>query len=110
MQQLLFLHSALGIETRRAGRAACILRSATCAVLAKHRSQKPSESIKVVDQKVYALKEPNLDFIAKTFAESEFEKYRIVQDKLFKSDFDKFLKETKEIESDEARESLLPFL
>ena len=48
--------------------------------------------------------------IAKTFAESEFEKYRIVQDKLFKSDFDKFLKETKEIESDEARESLLPFL
>ena len=36
--------------------------------------------------------------IAKTFAESEFEKYRIVQDKLFKSDFDKFLKETKEIE------------
>ena len=40
--------------------------------------------------------------IAKTFAESEFEKYRIVQDKLFKSDFDKFLKETKEIESDEA--------
>ena len=68
------------------------------------------ESIKVVDQKVYALKEPNLDFIAKTFAESEFEKYRIVQDKLFKSDFDKFLKETKEVESDEARESLLPFL
>ena len=38
--------------------------------------------------------------IAKTFAESEFEKYRIVQDKLFKSDFDKFLKETKEIEND----------
>lgn len=36
--------------------------------------------------------------IAKTFAESEFEKYRIVQDKLFKRDFDKFLKETKEIE------------
>ena len=48
--------------------------------------------------------------IAKTFAESEFEKYRIVQDKLFKSDFDQFLKETKEVESDEARESLLPFL
>jgi hypothetical protein len=31
--------------------------------------------------------------IAKTFAESEFEKYRIVQDKLFKSDFDKLLEE-----------------
>lgn len=27
---------------------------------------------------------------AKEFAESEFEKYRIVQDRLFKSDFDKF--------------------
>ena len=27
--------------------------------------------------------------IAKEFAESEFEKYRIVQDKLFKSDFDR---------------------
>jgi hypothetical protein len=32
--------------------------------------------------------------IAKSFAESEFEKYRIVQDKLFKSDFDKLLEET----------------
>ena len=30
--------------------------------------------------------------IAKTFAESEFEKYRIVQDKLFESDFDKEIK------------------
>jgi hypothetical protein len=29
--------------------------------------------------------------IAKTFAESEFEKYRIIQDRLFKSDFDKLL-------------------
>jgi len=29
--------------------------------------------------------------IAKEFAESEFEKYRIVQDRLFKSDFDKLL-------------------
>ena len=32
--------------------------------------------------------------IAKAFAESEFEKYRIVQDKLFKSDFDKLIDET----------------
>jgi hypothetical protein len=31
--------------------------------------------------------------IAKLFAESEFEKYRIVQDQLFKSDFDKLLEE-----------------
>ena len=30
--------------------------------------------------------------IAKAFAESEFEKYRIVQDKLFESDFDKAVK------------------
>ena len=29
--------------------------------------------------------------IAKAFAESEFEKYRIVQDRLFESDFDRFL-------------------
>ena len=33
--------------------------------------------------------------IAKEFAESEFEKYRIVQDKLFKSDFDKLLDQHK---------------
>ncbi len=31
--------------------------------------------------------------IAKAFAESEFEKYRIVQDKLFESDFDKAIKQ-----------------
>lgn len=31
--------------------------------------------------------------IAKAFAESEFEKYRIVQDKLFESDFDKAVKQ-----------------
>ncbi|EKD27134.1 MAG: hypothetical protein ACD_79C00860G0001 [uncultured bacterium] len=30
--------------------------------------------------------------IAKSFAESEFEKYRIVQDRLFESDFDKMIK------------------
>lgn len=30
--------------------------------------------------------------VAKAFAESEFEKYRVVQDKLFLSDFDKFNK------------------
>ena len=33
--------------------------------------------------------------IAKAFAESEFEKYRIIQDKLYKSDFDKLLEESK---------------
>ena len=30
------------------------------------------------------------DEFAKSFAESEFEKYRIIQDKLFQSDFDRF--------------------
>lgn len=30
--------------------------------------------------------------IARDFAESEFEKYRIVQDRLFESDFDKMIK------------------
>jgi len=34
--------------------------------------------------------------IAKAHAESEFEKYRIVQDRLFKSDFDKLLESTEE--------------
>lgn len=34
--------------------------------------------------------------IAKAFAESEFEKYRVVQDRLFESDFDRLLKETEE--------------
>lgn len=29
--------------------------------------------------------------VAKSFAESEFEKYRVIQDKLFESDFDKLL-------------------
>lgn len=32
--------------------------------------------------------------IAKAFAESEFEKYRVIQDKLFESDFDRMLKAT----------------
>ena len=32
--------------------------------------------------------------IAKQFAESEFEKYRVIQDKAYKSDFDKLIEET----------------
>ncbi len=31
--------------------------------------------------------------IAKAFAESEFEQYRIIQDREYKSDFDKLLEE-----------------
>lgn len=34
--------------------------------------------------------------VAKAFAESEFEKYRIVQDRLFESDFDRLVKKTQE--------------
>ena len=37
---------------------------------------------------------------AKLHAETEYEKYRIIQDRLFESDFDLFLKETKEIEEE----------
>lgn len=36
--------------------------------------------------------------IAKSFAETEFEKYRVIQDKLFQSDFDLFLEETQKID------------
>ncbi|MCI5121844.1 MAG: cell filamentation protein Fic, partial [Candidatus Electrothrix sp. AUS4] len=36
--------------------------------------------------------------IAKAHAESEFEKYRIVQDRLFESDFDRLLKRSNELE------------
>jgi hypothetical protein len=38
--------------------------------------------------------------IAKTFAESEFEKYRIVQDNLFQSDFDKLIDKLDNTEND----------
>ena len=38
--------------------------------------------------------------IAKTFAESEFEKYRVVQDRLFESDFDRFLALEEEVNSE----------
>lgn len=39
--------------------------------------------------------------IAKAFAETEFEKYRIVQDQLFESDFDKLIKRELEGKNDE---------
>ena len=35
--------------------------------------------------------------IAKLHAETEFEKYRVIQDKLFMSDYDKFLAELEEL-------------
>ncbi|MCE5338869.1 MAG: virulence RhuM family protein [Methanomicrobiaceae archaeon] len=39
--------------------------------------------------------------MAKEFAESEFEKYRVVQDRLFESDFDRMLKEAAPVEKEE---------
>lgn len=42
--------------------------------------------------------------IAKNFAESEFEKYRIIQDKLFESDFDKFINYNIELKGGEESE------
>ncbi len=38
--------------------------------------------------------------IAKAHVESEFEKYRIVQDRLFESDFDRLIKQLKEKDED----------
>ena len=48
--------------------------------------------------------------VAKAFAESEFEKYRVIQDRLFESDFDKHLKHSlqdivKDLEKENAGES-----
>jgi hypothetical protein len=42
--------------------------------------------------------------IAKDFAESEFEKYRIIQDRLFESDFDKVIRQL-ESEDNQSRSS-----
>lgn len=39
--------------------------------------------------------------MAKVFAESEFEKYRVVQDRLFESDFDRMLKEVTPVEKED---------
>lgn len=44
--------------------------------------------------------------IAKTHAESEFEKYRIVQDRLFKSDFDRLVEESKLLEEKAPKEKV----
>ena len=42
--------------------------------------------------------------IAKTFAESEFEKYRVIQDKTYQSDFDKLVEQTKTLNPKETNE------
>ena len=38
--------------------------------------------------------------LAKTHVEGEFEKYRIVQDRLFESDFDRVIKQLEEKDED----------
>ena len=43
------------------------------------------------DGKTYNYKFYSLAAIAKEFAESEFEKYRVIQDSLYESDFDKLV-------------------
>jgi len=43
--------------------------------------------------------------LAQAFAESEFEKYRVVQDALFQSDFDRFMALTEAVESDRCADS-----
>ena len=40
--------------------------------------------------------------LAKEHAESEFEKYRIIQDRLFESDFDRVIKQLKQEEAIQA--------
>jgi hypothetical protein len=46
--------------------------------------------------------------IARAHAESEFEKYRIVQDRLFESDFDRLVDETRRLEGKEEPKALGP--
>ena len=41
--------------------------------------------------------------IAKTFAESEFEQYRVIQDRLYQSDFDRLM-EAVDCDGDSLRE------
>ena len=44
--------------------------------------------------------------VAKAFAESEFDKYRVVQDRLFESDFDRHVKEFIEFDESQATDAL----
>jgi hypothetical protein len=39
--------------------------------------------------------------LAKSFAEGEFEKYRVIQDRLFESDFDLVIKQLEQSEKEE---------
>ena len=47
------------------------------------------------DGKTYNYKFYSLAAIVKEFAESEFEKYRVIQDSLYESDFDKLMNDMK---------------
>ena len=46
--------------------------------------------------------------IARAHAESEFEKYRIVQDRLFESDFDRVVAETRRLEGKQETRAIGP--
>ena len=62
-------------------------------------AEKLDAFLKFNDAEILSDKGKVTEKIAKTFAESEFEKYRIIQDSLYKSDFDKLMEESnKEIE------------
>lgn len=56
-------------------------------------TEKPDAFLKFNDAENLSNKGKVTAKIARTFAESEFEKYRIIQDSLYKSDFDKLLEE-----------------
>ncbi len=64
------------------------------------------EFLKLIDREI--LQEAGkISFkIACDKAESEFEKYRIIQDKLFISDFDKYLNDLEKIEKNEKRNKM----
>ena len=51
------------------------------------------------DGKTYNYKFYSLAAIAKEFAESEFEKYRVIQDSLYESDFDKLMNDMEKNDS-----------
>lgn len=57
-------------------------------------SEKIDAFLKFNDAEILSDKGKVTAEIAKTFAESEFEKYRVIQDSLYKSDFDKLMEES----------------
>ncbi len=58
------------------------------AEIAKAHAESEFERYRIIQDRLY---ESDFDEIAKAHAESEFERYRIIQDRLYESDFDRFL-------------------